>query len=368
MTCQRSGLAFEFAWLPMVMFGGRLGSVLTLAEIQSYLISFCQSEWARLSKQSPLCCAEVLAGAIAFSFHLGVDLLQAPCFKPEGSRVQYRMSSAFISLMHCWGPRLQAVLVPCVLGLPARCAGTVAWTGPESIDIQIPNLCINTPFKPKNNHSGPFWIIYIHNLQNHRLSHIYIYIYLWYFMCVRVVDIFVVSRLSPSDPSAVLCSGRPPRSDLANLGSGIRRGTLPLADELGAKHPRGKNAMVSSMISSFPYGKLMMNMLMISDYMWLSWYTGFWGTKDWRPQISRCANHFRTHLLPGATYLLLQVVVAIRFMDCWEGMECLPLTCCPMFAVPRNLFDDELRAGVLPSAFLARTCDDAGFLIGIPLA
>jgi len=39
-----------------------------------------------------------------------------------------------------------------------------------------------------------------------------------------------------------------------------------------------------------------------------------------------------------------------------------------MFAVPRNLFDDELRAGVLPSAFLARTCDDAGFLIGIPLA
>lgn len=51
-------------------------------------------------------------------------------------------------------------------------------------------------------------------------------------------------------------------------------------------------------------------------------------------------------LCAGAAYLLLQVVVAIRFMDCWEGMECLPLTCCPMFAVPRNLFDDELRAGV----------------------
>ncbi|CAK9083121.1 Cation channel sperm-associated protein 1 (CatSper1) [Durusdinium trenchii] len=49
----------------------------------------------------------------------------------------------------------------------------------------------------------------------------------------------------------------------------------------------------------------------------------------------------------SAAYLLLQVVVAIRFMDCWEGMECLPLTCCPMFAVPRNLFDDELRAGVM---------------------
>ena len=47
----------------------------------------------------------------------------------------------------------------------------------------------------------------------------------------------------------------------------------------------------------------------------------------------------------GAMYLVLQVVVAIRFMDCREGMECLPLTCCPMFAVPRNIFDDELRGG-----------------------
>ncbi|CAE7237893.1 unnamed protein product [Symbiodinium microadriaticum] len=49
----------------------------------------------------------------------------------------------------------------------------------------------------------------------------------------------------------------------------------------------------------------------------------------------------------SATYLLLQVVVAVRFMDCREGMECLPLTCCPMFAVPRNVFQDELRGGVL---------------------
>ncbi|CAE7484069.1 unnamed protein product [Symbiodinium pilosum] len=49
----------------------------------------------------------------------------------------------------------------------------------------------------------------------------------------------------------------------------------------------------------------------------------------------------------SAMYLVLQVVVAIRFMDCREGMECLPLTCCPMFAVPRNIFDDELRGGVM---------------------
>ncbi|CAE7026702.1 unnamed protein product [Symbiodinium natans] len=49
----------------------------------------------------------------------------------------------------------------------------------------------------------------------------------------------------------------------------------------------------------------------------------------------------------SATYLVLQVIVAIRFMDCREGMECLPLTCCPMFAVPRNIFEDELRGGVM---------------------
>ena len=30
-------------------------------------------------------------------------------------------------------------------------------------------------------------------------------------------------------------------------------------------------------------------------------------------------------------------------------MECLPLTCCPMFAVPRNIFEDELRGGALLS-------------------
>lgn len=49
----------------------------------------------------------------------------------------------------------------------------------------------------------------------------------------------------------------------------------------------------------------------------------------------------------SAAYVLLEAIVALRFMDCFEGMECLPLTCCPMFALPRNLFGDELRGGVL---------------------
>lgn len=61
---ERSGLAFEFAWLPMVMFGGRLGSVLALAKP-------CVSELVQNVH------VKVLAGAIAFSFHLGVDVLQA---------------------------------------------------------------------------------------------------------------------------------------------------------------------------------------------------------------------------------------------------------------------------------------------------
>ncbi|CAJ1419595.1 unnamed protein product [Effrenium voratum] len=51
--------------------------------------------------------------------------------------------------------------------------------------------------------------------------------------------------------------------------------------------------------------------------------------------------------LMSAAYLLLQVAVSLRFLDCREGMECLPLTCCPMFAVPRNLFDKEIRGGVM---------------------
>lgn len=175
MTCQRSGLAFEFAWLPMVMFGGRLGSVLTLAEIQSYLISFCQSEWARLSKQSPLCCAEVLAGAIAFSFHLGVDLLQAPCFKPEGSRVQYRMSSAIctaegLDFKPFWCPVFW-VFLPDVQAL---------WHGQARNPLTSKSpICASTRNSSRKtiilDHSGSFTYI-IYRITYDHIFYIYIYI------------------------------------------------------------------------------------------------------------------------------------------------------------------------------------------------
>mmetsp|Transcript_23692 Transcript_23692/g.53313 ORF Transcript_23692/g.53313 Transcript_23692/m.53313 type:complete len:554 (+) Transcript_23692:32-1693(+) len=69
--------------------------------------------------------------------------------------------------------------------------------------------------------------------------------------------------------------------------------------------------------------------------------------EDWTSVLAQGFVEEPCRWLMSATYLILQVVVAVRFMDCREGMECLPLTCCPMFAVPRNVFEDELRGGVL---------------------
>jgi len=61
--------------------------------------------------------------------------------------------------------------------------------------------------------------------------------------------------------------------------------------------------------------------------------------------------------LVSATYLISQVVVSLKLQDIF-GKDCLPLTCCPMFAMPRNIFGDEVRACVL-SEFNFR---DAGYL------
>mmetsp|Transcript_63 Transcript_63/g.126 ORF Transcript_63/g.126 Transcript_63/m.126 type:complete len:542 (-) Transcript_63:350-1975(-) len=53
---------------------------------------------------------------------------------------------------------------------------------------------------------------------------------------------------------------------------------------------------------------------------------------------------FRSSL--SALYLLVQIVVSLGFFDI-QDKECLPFTCCPMFALPRNMFGDETRAGVM---------------------
>lgn len=50
-------------------------------------------------------------------------------------------------------------------------------------------------------------------------------------------------------------------------------------------------------------------------------------------------------------YLLIQLVVSLGFFDLW-GAECVPFTCCPMFALPRNLFGDEVRGGLMTDSDL----------------
>lgn len=50
--------------------------------------------------------------------------------------------------------------------------------------------------------------------------------------------------------------------------------------------------------------------------------------------------------LMSAAYVGLQVLTALFFMDLGDR-EVLPLTCCPMFAMPRNLFGKEVRGGLL---------------------
>jgi len=72
----------------------------------------------------------------------------------------------------------------------------------------------------------------------------------------------------------------------------------------------------------------------------------------WTAILSQGFEEEPCRWLMSAMYLLLQLIVAVRFMDFREGMECLPLTCCPMFAVPRNLFGDEVRGAVMTDSDL----------------
>jgi hypothetical protein len=48
----------------------------------------------------------------------------------------------------------------------------------------------------------------------------------------------------------------------------------------------------------------------------------------------------------SAAYVSLQIAAAAFFWDLQEK-ERLPLTCCPMFALPRNLFGKEMRGGLM---------------------
>jgi len=67
----------------------------------------------------------------------------------------------------------------------------------------------------------------------------------------------------------------------------------------------------------------------------------------WSAIMARGFEEEPARFVLSALYVVAQVVVALGFMDVREDKETLPLTCCPMFAVPRNMFGDELRGGVM---------------------
>jgi len=79
--------------------------------------------------------------------------------------------------------------------------------------------------------------------------------------------------------------------------------------------------------------------------------------EPWTAVVSQGYEEETFRWMASALYLLIQVVVSIGFFDI-RGWECLPFTCCPMFAVPRNMFGDEVRGGVMTEFDLR----DGGFM------
>merc|ERR1712176_1612308 len=70
-------------------------------------------------------------------------------------------------------------------------------------------------------------------------------------------------------------------------------------------------------------------------------------TNTWASLLRQGYQEEPFRVVCSVTYIFLQVIVAISFQDVKEGSDCLPLTCCPMFGLPRNYFGDELRGGIL---------------------
>jgi hypothetical protein len=56
----------------------------------------------------------------------------------------------------------------------------------------------------------------------------------------------------------------------------------------------------------------------------------------------------------SAAYLVVQLIVVLSLQDL-RGPDVLPWTCCPMFALPRNLFGQEMRGGALTERNLRDT-------------
>jgi len=69
----------------------------------------------------------------------------------------------------------------------------------------------------------------------------------------------------------------------------------------------------------------------------------------WNAVMARGFDEEPCRWILSAAYLAFQVVASLGLFDV-TGKESLPITCCPMFAVPRNLFGSELRGGMMTDA------------------
>jgi len=75
--------------------------------------------------------------------------------------------------------------------------------------------------------------------------------------------------------------------------------------------------------------------------------------ESWSAVMARGFDEEPCRWILSAAYLAFQVVASLGMFDV-TGRESLPMTCCPMFAVPRNMFGSELRAGMMTDADLRR--------------
>ena len=63
--------------------------------------------------------------------------------------------------------------------------------------------------------------------------------------------------------------------------------------------------------------------------------------------------------LPAATYTAIQILVAVTLYDFWLD-DVLPLTCCPMFMPPRNLWDTLPKWWTMTDAHSMGNTRDSG--------
>lgn len=126
-----------------------------------------------------------------------------------------------------------------------------------------------------------------------------------------------------------------------------------------------KNAMVSSMMSSFPYGNLMLNMLMISDYH---------DTRDFGGQKMGDLRFQDVSTIFEHTFCQVQPTCSSKWW--WQSASWIVgrgWNACHSHVAPCLRFREislmmSCGQGCSPQHFLQELVMTQGFLIGIPLA